>query len=285
MKITNKHNLPDELVRACAVGERINTQDRISATELIGSPRVRQLKIRYGDKLEQDATDLLWALLGRGVHAVIEHHEGKNSIAESRLAFEIDGITVSGQSDLYHDIAGGTVEDWKTTSVYAFLLGDKPEWEQQLNIYAWLWRKTGFPVQHLRINAILRDWSKGKSKSQADYPDCPFKTIEIPVWPQEKCEDYVMERLVLHSSARYLPDDDLPECTPAEKWQKPTTYAVMKKGNKRATKVCDTKLEADSVAFGDKNLSVVERPGGCTKCEDFCPVKSMCKYAPKEESV
>ena len=39
-------------------------------------------------------------------------------------------------------------------------------------------------------------------------------------------------------------DGDLPECTPEQMWEKPTTYAVKKVGNKRATNVFNTKEEA-----------------------------------------
>jgi hypothetical protein len=60
-------------------------------------------------------------------------------------------------------------------------------------------------------------------------------------------------------------------------WEKPTTYAVKKVGNKRATNVFNTKEEAD-VKMEDlgKGYEVEIRKGERTRCESYCLVNNWC---------
>lgn len=276
MNWTNKYNLPEELVKACIVGERKLTQDEISCTQLIGSPRYRQLRVRYDADLYQDVSEMLWAVLGRGVHAAIEKMEGHNSLAETRLRLTVDGMNLSGQLDLYNDKDGGTIEDWKTCSVYAFLLGEKPEWVRQLNVYAYLARANGWPVSHLWINAIVRDWSATAQMRDPEYPPCPFQRIGVKVWTDEECRTYVLERLALHKAARHMDTMALPDCTPEERWEKPAKWAVMAKGRKRAVKLYDD--EASATAALDAGQYVEHRPGASKKCE-LCQCRKVCNKA------
>jgi hypothetical protein len=71
-------------------------------------------------------------------------------------------------------------------------------------------------------------------------------------------------------------DEDLPPCTPAEMWEKPTTYALKKKGGVRAIKVYETQEEAEK-AFDPKAHEIEVRLGSRTRCESFCPVNTYCQ--------
>lgn len=282
MRITNRHNLPEAIVRAVAETRR-PVPERFSATHLVGPPLIRQLLIKHWDELEEDASDRLWLLLGKSIHAILDTGAPPDAFAEEKFVLPAPGSqnneVISCVSDIYKN---GIIRDYKITSVYAFLLGSKPEWEAQLNIYAWAWRQSNYPVKELWIDALLRDWSKTKSLSENDYPPIPFQSVRITLWSSQHQQDYVEQRLKLHRA-------EAVECTPEEKWERPTTYAVMKKGKKRALRVldsgnaaidwCRANGHAEAPDIGYKpGISVVERKGECTRCKLYCPVRSFCPY-------
>ncbi len=245
-------------------------EDKISVTELVGSALVRYLKMKHWEEIEEDASDRLWALLGTSLHYVLQNYTPENAFGEERLEAKFSGVTITGQSDLYHE---KEVTDWKTTSVYSFLLGIKPEWIAQLNLYKWLWEKNGFEVNSLKIYAILRDWMKSKILANPDYPKIPFMTVNIPVWTLKEIEDFIKQRIILHQTISPL------ECTPEEKWTRATTYAIMKKGQKRAKRVLSNYKEAEEWIGNQKDLFVEERKGMNVRCESYCNVSKFCQYA------
>ena len=269
MEITNNHNLPEQIVRAVTFSTRPPQDYVISVTELIGPAWIRYLRRKHWQELSEDASERLWALLGQSVHYVVEQHELDNSIAEERLTAEFDGYTITGQADNYNGDSH-SVEDWKVTSVWSFMNGVKSEWEAQLNIYAWLWRKNGFQVVGLNINAILRDWQQGRANGDG-YPAIPFVVVPVSVWPDEKVEAYIKGRLAAHVAP--VP------CAPDEKWQKGDVWAVMKEGRKSAVKLHDSEEIANrhSAKLGAKH-TVVKRPGECTRCKSYCPVRAFCEF-------
>ncbi len=68
----------------------------------------------------------------------------------------------------------------------------------------------------------------------------------------------------------------LPECTPAERWAKPTIYAVRKPGRKTALRVLDTETAARELAAATPNGYVEIRPGESVRCADYCAVAEFC---------
>ena len=159
---------------------------------------------------------------------------------QHKFEIPIDGVVVVGKTDIYWP-SQERIEDWKVTSCWSFLLGDKKDWERQLNCYAWGFRKKMWPVKKLQINAILRDWQKSKILHDKDYPRIPFVTKEIPLWTREEQEQYIREQLQYHRMSEPA------ECSPEDKWEKPTTYAVMKKGRKSALRVLPSEEEAEKL--------------------------------------
>jgi len=265
MKTTNNFNLPATIFNAVSE-ERELKPNRLSVTDLINPPLIRQLKIKHWDEIEEDASDKLWLLLGKAVHSVLEAGAIRNSLPEQKIEVEIGGFTVVGVPDLWDK---EVISDYKITSVYSFLLGDKPEWEAQLNIYAFLFDYCGFVVNRLEINAILRDWQKSKVKD--DYPAIPFQQVNIPLWNKEKIEKYIKERVELHSQ-------EGTECSPMEKWERPTTYRVMKKNRKTAVRVFEDQQQADDLIKTDKDYYLEIRKGSCVRCESYCLVRNYCPY-------
>lgn len=87
------------------------------------------------------------------------------------------------------------------------------------------------------------------------------------------------EKIAEYKQCQEMKDDDIPPCAAKERWEKPSTYAVKKEGNKRATKVLDTFEEAEKIA-GDKGKDfIVEvRPGESTRCMDYCSCCEFCNF-------
>lgn len=287
--ITNKYNIPKPIYDA------VNTQykpqeDRFSVTDLIGPVLIRRLKIEHWDDLVEDASDRMWMLLGSAVDHIISKQIQNTAFVQQKIEIPIDGAIVVGKPDIFYPQTG-RIEDWKVTSVWSFLLGNKTDWEKQLNCYAWLVRHCKYGIEDdvktLTINAILRDWQKSKMLRDKDYPRIPFVSKEIPLWTFEEQQKYIEQQLEYHRMAE--PE----ECSPEDKWEKPTTYAVMKKGRKSALRVLDNEetasqwcLDNDYAKHSEEQnafelntgIEIVERPGECVRCENYCPVRMVCKY-------
>lgn len=278
MKTTNKHNLPASIFEALTKEtydlDKSDTK-KLSVTSLIDSPLIRQLRIRHWEKLEQDASDLLWVLLGQSVHSVLDRVSDHQRLKEERLTALIGGYEFSGKPDLY-DGDTHVITDYKVTSVWAYIFG-KEEWDKQLNCYAWLLRKLGFQVDGLKIAMILRDWSSSKAGDN-EYPAIPFVQRLVPDWGFEAQEKYVLERLALHSSAEGKADKDIPVCSPTERWQSKTTYAVKKAGRKTALRVLDSLELAEKWKSENSGDSVEIRQGTDRRCTEYCSVKQFCPY-------
>tara|TARA_R100000315_G_C5231232_1_gene142242 strand:+ start:1409 stop:2146 length:738 start_codon:yes stop_codon:yes gene_type:complete len=219
MNVTNQYGAPEQFVRAIQNDGYTKGDADFSATGLIRPPQISRLEAEHEDKLSTDVADSLFALLGTGVHAVLEGHAPEEALVEQRWFAEMDGYVVSGAIDLYHE---GHVTDYKVTGTYSTMVG-KPEWEQQLNIYAWLLRQNDMPVESLTICAVCRDWSARKKnphpkKSNRKYPDSPIVQIDIPIWLPRRAEDFVRQRVELHSSESVVP------CSDEERWKRGPSY-------------------------------------------------------------
>ena len=289
-RLTNKYGLPNAFYRAIK-NDPYTFTGEISVTQLIQPPQIRQLSRRHKDKIEEDVTDRLWTLLGSAVHKVLERSEDKHAedFQEVRVQKDFNGVVVSGQADLWE--APGSLYDYKFTSVWAYIGEIKRDWVWQLNMLAYLYRDAGIPVNNIYIMAIFRDWSKNRAKQGGDYPKVGAKVIPIPMMSTEEVEALFMERIKLHKEAETLPDEQLPECSAEDRWEKPTQYALMKNKNKKATKLFASLAEAaeyKQVIEADNtkdNFSIDVRLGENTRCEHYCPVKDFClQYAKSKES-
>lgn len=278
MRYTNNYNLPAPLVSAI-LNDAYDKVGDISITGLIKPPRMRQLELRHDDQLTEDVSDGIWRLIGSIGHAIIERADQDNHLAEERLTMPVLGWTISGKSDLL--APDMLMSDYKFTSVYSFLLGDKPEWTAQLNLYAALYRHHGFEVKAAQIVAVLRDWQKMRARREPDYPQAQVIVKPVELWPIQKQMEYMVERVRLHQEAQSLIDDELPLCTDEERWRKPDVWAVKKKGNKRALKLFNNADDADSYLAGaplPKQCEVVHRPGSYPRCENYCAVSEFCSF-------
>lgn len=283
MKYTNKLGLPAPLVKALTPAPRERKPNRIGITELTGPPQIRQLLKRYDDELTEDVSDRIWALLGTLLHGVLESYaEGLvDTIAEQKLEIQVDGWTVVGKYDLSEFILEGErLSDWKLTSVYSLRESEpvKTEWEAQINCYAHLLREHGRTVSEAQIVALGRDWSKLKARRERDYPQKGLAKRPITLWSHEQTTKYIKQRVALHQAAE---KGNWPECDADDRWARPDLYALMKKKQKKAVKLFESKELAEKwlsqILGGSISHYLEGRPGESIRCAAYCPAAPKCQ--------
>ena len=168
MAYTNKHNLPLPVVRALTSFEKSEKVDGLRVTTLIDAPRISQLRQRHKAP-DEDVSTMLYRILGSAAHLVFQDGaEGLSNsyIPEERITLDVGGVTISGQIDYqYMDDDKVSIIDYKVTAAYSVIYG-KPEWEKQLNVYAYLVRHgKGVRVKDLNVCAIIRDYTASKAKT------------------------------------------------------------------------------------------------------------------------
>jgi|TARA_R110000796_G_scaffold9608_6_gene32712 hypothetical protein len=291
MKLTNNFGMPETILNVIARPQYSKGKANMSVTELLNSPRIVQLKRKHWDSLTEDAADMVWSIFGTAIHNILEHGKGDNHIVEERIHVELSGMRISGAIDLQEVTDNGiVVSDYKTTSAWA-VMNEKQDWHNQLNSYAYLVEAAKkLPVCKLQIVAIIRDWSRRDAVTREGYPKAPIVVIDIPLWSFEEREAYVKSRISLHGDALFEveTDGDMPDCTPEEMWEKPTTYALKRDGNVRAKSVHETSEAAEAALAnatekakkGEKFLIEI-REGDRTRCSNFCQVAGMCSQNKK----
>ena len=180
------------------------------------------------------------------------------------------------------------VTDHKFTSTYAYVLSDKPDWEWQLNMYYYAYARAGVKLSPIMFNYLyFRDWTSYKAMQQADYPDCAFHSMEWQAKPMDEIADFIRNQFKMHQSQNEVQPDDLIECTSEEQWEKPTSYACMKKGAKMAKKVFkEANGGRDAAVLWEQEqktrYEIIERIGEKTRCERFCKAKPFCRQFVRE---
>lgn len=286
MRITNHARLPKAIVDAIrqSQSEYDNGGSFLSASSALKPPRIFWLEKRHSDDLEVDAVDLIWSFVGTAVHFAAEKagQKDKNTIAEERYFTEVLGEKISAQIDNYEP-KRKILTDFKITSVYSLIGEPKEDWVWQLNIQKYLMELHGYEVDKIQIAAVGRDWSKNRAKQTKDYPKHQVKLIKIPIKTREEVEEFLEGRVSLLLEHKNTPDSELPPCTPEERWAKPTQYAVMEKGKKRATKLHESEIEArqhvGNLQAKGKEVNLEVREGEDTRCIGYCNVSKFCTYA------
>lgn len=215
---------------------------------------------------------------------------GDRYVFEITMQLQVGEKVLSGTFDLY-DKETGVLYDYKFCSTFAWTTPEsRVKWEQQTNIYAYMLKSTfGFNVTAIRVVAFFRDWNRYGFVKNKDYPDRQIKEISIPMYPAEKVFNYIVDRFDKHNRAD---NGDVPECTGEERWAKADIFAVKQKSAKRAIRVFDSKIEADTFIIENKNsyeipggkgkLFIELRPGGSMRCLEYCPVAEFCDQRKRE---
>jgi len=242
-----------------------------SATGLLAPPRIGALK-RAGYTNPADTTlnvSNMGVIMHQGMTSSLRFslaHLPKDSyVIEERFHGKFAGETIGGQPDLMLKVKGGwEIWDWKFTTATQRA---KDDWHGQLNIYARIMEQYGRKIVGANILAVFRDW---RDVRHAHKYDSPFTVFNIPLtWGNNDVEELV----VIHKKA----DEELPPCTPEDKWERPTRFALMKSGSSRAKKLYDT-LEEAQLALGNSaaDYRIEERGGEPIRCDRYCPVSKHC---------
>ena len=281
MKITNNlgPHCSNALYHAARQSLYTPVEGQIRVSELIDAPMVRRLRTMHADEIIVPVERLIPSLMGTAWHSLMEKYTDPSEVSERRMYREYPdfNVTLTGQLDNYNP-ATCTISDYKETSSMKFIRKDFLKWEQQQNIYADLANENGMPVKTICIYVNVKDWSKYKAFQGGDYPRFRHMRLELPLWPHDQADAFIRERLALHAQ-------DVPDvCTPEERWQKETEYALMKKGRKSAVRCMESAQEIEAYAL-DKKIKIdgiahwiQERPGEDTRCEGWCDVCDFCPY-------
>lgn len=278
----------------------------ISTTTLVRPPRQVELTRRHWKDIIIDPAGRLPSLYGTSIHEMLRRYPCGFKV-EERVGVAMGGWYCHGAIDTYDPVTGD-LTDWKMTKAGGLAYGLKPEHVAQLNINAWFKMKTGGLVGDLILVYLLRDFSKKFVSEGSDYPEGEVVVQQVPKWDPSDTHRYVWARLQAHANARHLPDNDLPACTPEERWARPDRYAVQKPGSSRAKKIFDSKGEATEwlaehvveleqsheakedariaglknpergkrKEFADPGYEVVVKPGDpCVRCS-FCDARPVC---------
>lgn len=285
MKITNKMGLPQAIVNACST-ERHTPRGTYSATTLLKGTREILLTSRHFDKIEQDVADMIWAIWGTAVHALLEEQD-TSGIKEERLEIEVLGRKVSGQID-HQDLESLIITDYKTASTWKVIFNDFKEWDKQALIYAYIILiAKDVKMTRARFIALLKDHSKSKAQKDSSYPQSPVHVHELEITDEklEEIEQFIFSKISELKENEGVTDDDLPLCTAEERWASKGKWAIMKEGRKSAVKLHDTEDNAKQhLLVLDSKYYIEHRQGASRKCSDYCPVKDFCSQWAEEQA-
>jgi len=279
MKITNKLGLPKAFVEM-AKSDFTSNPKTFRVTSLLKGIRETILEKRHSEKIEQDVSDMIWLLFGTAVHGILEkQQEEGHEIKESRISAEFGEYTLSGQFDLYNE-RDKKITDYKTCSVWKLIYGDFTDWKRQLLIYAYMMRKIGFEVNSGEIVALIKDHSKRDAKFKPEYPKLPVQVIKFDFIEQDflDIEYWLLQMFARIQYCEGLTDDDLPLCTPEERFNSGDKFAIMKTGRKTAMRVLDAKEDAEQWMKDNGGNSIEIRPGEDKKCLDYCSACEFCSH-------
>lgn len=298
MNWTNSEKLPYTVVKAATAKTYTKGSADFSVTELISPPRMSQLVRRNPDRITRDIADEIPSMVGRALHALFEPFVDKMDMAEQILELEVSGdlierpgekYIIKGQPDLFSFVEGMTLFDYKFTSVWAWIMGGKDEWDAQLNIYALMLRELKqIQTAKAEVVGIWKDWKKSDARTTPDYPRRNSTKVAITLWQDEQQWAFLLTRLRLHVEARAAAQDALPLCNDKDRWARGEAWAVKKKGNQKAMnggvfKLAEFAGDKQACAAAAKKMSeanpgtiVEHRPPVYGRCLDWCDAATFC---------
>lgn len=315
MKLTNTGQIPLSLAVWLAHDTYDHDSDPnvISATTLIKPIKAIVLG-RQNKDLEQggDVVSLVPSTMGTAYHDAIEH-SWKNErfkVAMQNLGYPasvIDRIKVNPEpADITPDtipvymekrgkravgnyiisgkfdfVAQGELEDFKSTSVWAYIFGSNTQkYIEQGSIYRWLHPEiiTG---DNIDIQFIFTDWTASKVVQDPAYPKKRIISQKLPLMSLPETDAFINQRVAMIDKLSGATQAQLPECTPEELWQKDSVWKYYKDPTKttRSTKNYDNAAEAYAREAADGGVGLVkEVMGQVTHCK-YCKVVEICDQA------
>jgi len=296
MKYTNRQNFPEALVNLIMLDDydyhvpKPGEKFVISVTALMSPPQQVQLRRRHWNDIIVDVDQMIFAARGKSMHGALER-ANKTGIVEDRVRKEFEQGILTGKFDLLTSEDETALVDYKDTSIYAMNSDETVKrWSDQLNLYAYLARHSGYQVDSIEIVAFLRDFNR-RHREDPNMPDAAVQRIVIEPKSDEEIERYINERLSLHVMAKEYPDHELPPCAKDEKWYSGDTYKIRKEGRKSSIRNLPTIEEAEAyckqkgfVEDGSlkKGYSIELVLGENKRCNSYCDVKDFCHQFKQE---
>lgn len=284
----------------------------ISATTLLKPLKSIILSLQHPELTQEgtvDAVDMLANRLGTAVHDAVERtwtnpellgaalerlgypRQVRDNIVvnptectedtipvyvEQRSMKEINGWNISGKFDMVMD---GQVRDIKTTGTYSLISGSNDDkYALQGSIYRWL-NPDLITNSHMVIDFVFKDWKALTAARDKKYPQSPIVSKTYPLLSIQATEQYLIKRTTQLNHYMSGTAAQLPRCTPAEVWQRPTVYAFYNNpGSAKATKLFDNPAEAQAWFAAAGKGEVRSRPGKVNFCK-YCEARPICPQA------
>lgn len=193
---------------------------------------------------------------------------------EQRRHRKLDDFTVSGKFDF---IAEGEVKDFKSTNVYTYIHQTKEEdYRLQGSIYRWLCPDL-ITSDYIEINYLFKNFEAFK-RSTPNYPPAQVTTQRFPLLSLADTERYIRGKLQLISQYRDADQEEIPECTPKQLWQRESQWLwYSKPENVKPQRNFKEDKQAALIHFSEKGGTglIKERPGDVMAC-NFCNANSIC---------
>ena len=301
MNVTNRLDLPKELVDIIKSNQYERPAKRYSVTEILNPVRQIILSRYYYNSISTDVSDSIYALWGSGVHKIFEDTKQDNIIREFKLSIPISlkhtTYELSGIIDKI-DLKNKTIVDYKTTSKYSV---KQEDWinkgEVQMMIYAYMLKQLGIDIQYIELDTYLRDWHQSDKNKGWESNIVIHKTNVNELKLATICKQYVVDKFNQIYKFDVALDEQvskqmrastlvgLPLCDAEDRWHKPDSYAVKYPGLKKALRVLDTEEEAEKYIHNYKGekyskdkMDIEFRPGEDSKCLNYCNCNQFCTH-------
>ena len=311
---TNTSNLPMSVAAWLAHDDYDHSSDpyNVSATTLLKPIKSIVLGNRLVNHSVTDIADLIPSRMGTAVHTAIENAWLSSNLKEHLLSLrysaklvenivinptadqltedsvpiymelrgskKVGKYTVSGKFDF---VSGGVLEDFKTTGTYSYVnQSNAKKYIQQGSIYKWL-HSDIITEDYMYIQYIFTDWSAAKARSDKNYPPMRIVPYRYVLDSVQVTEAFVRERINLIDMYENSPESDMPDCTPADLWERDPVFKYYKNPNSRArsTKNFTTYYEANDRLVQDGSVGIVVEVKGEIKFCSYCPALDICQQA------
>lgn len=203
---------------------------------------------------------------------------------EQRAYREFGGWVIGGKFD---NVMEGHVEDTKSTSVWAYVLGDRTsEHRLQGSFYKWIDEAQDMPKiteDWMRVNFVFTDWQKAMARQQPDrYPQNRTHHKDLRLLTSDEVTDFVRTRFNELQMYGNKLEKDIPRCTPEDLWQSEPQYKYYSDASKvndpaaRSSKNF-TDLVAANAHLAEKGKGAIKTvPGEVKRCP-YCPAYDICE--------
>lgn len=195
---------------------------------------------------------------------------------EQRLTKKLGKYTVSGKFDF---VGSGQLEDFKSTSTYAFMHGSKDEdYAMQGSIYRWLDPEL-ITKETIAIRFIFTDWKAAEARQSNLYPPLRIASKEYPLLSIQETERFVVNKLNMYFELLDADESKIPACTDKDLWRAAPVWKYYKNpaSTGRSTKNFPTASEAQDRLLKDGSVGKVIEVGGKVNGCKYCPAVLVCK--------